>query len=118
MKEKRDDKRKKLTVTTIVRKMKSAGGQAIMEFRSRDLSRGGLFVSTENLDLFDLGEEIEILVDHKGEKYYEGKAEVVRSARIFGEEGEILDCGYGLMFLNPGKDFKEMLLVKLAADKT
>lgn len=118
MNEKRDDERKKIAITTIVRKMKPAGSQAIMEFRSRDLSRGGLFISTENLDLFDLGEEIEILVDHKGEKYYEGKAEVVRSARVFGEEGEILDCGYGLMFLNPGEDFKEMLLAKLAAEKT
>ena len=118
MEEKRDNERKKIAVTTIVRKMKPAGGQAIMEFHSRDLSRGGLFISTENLDIFDLGEEIEILVDHNGEKYYEGKAEVVRSARIFGEEGKILDCGYGLMFLNPGEDFKEMLLAKLAADKT
>ena len=118
MEEKRDNERKKIAVTTIVRKMKPAGGQAIMEFRSRDLSRGGLFISTENLDLFDLGEEIEILVDHDGEKYYEGKAEVVRSARIFGEESEILDCGYGIMFINPGEDFKEMLLAKLAAEKT
>ncbi len=118
MEEKRDDERKKITVTTIVRKMKPAGGQAIMEFRSRDLSRGGLFISTENLDLFDLGEEIEILVDHNGEKFYEGKAQVVRSARVFGEESKILDCGYGLMFINPGEDFKKMLLAKLAAEKT
>lgn len=118
MEEKRDDERKKITVTTIVRKMKPAGGQAIMEFRSRDLSRGGLFISTENLNLFDLGEEIEILVDHNGEKFYEGKAQVVRSARVFGEESEILDCGYGLMFINPGEDFKKMLLAKLAAEKT
>ena len=118
MEEKRDDERKKITVTTIVRKMKPAGGQAIMEFRSRALSRGGLFISTENLDLFDLGEEIEILVDHNGEKFYEGKAQVVRSARVFGEESEILDCGYGLMFINPGEDFKKMLLAKLAAEKT
>ena len=118
MVEKRDNERKKIAVTTIVRKMKPAGGQAIMEFCSRDLSRGGLFISTENLDLFDLGEEIEILVDDEGEKYYEGKAEVVRSARVFGEEGDILECGYGLMFLNPGEDFKEMLLAKLAGDKT
>ncbi|MBA7485467.1 MAG: hypothetical protein GH155_01900 [Spirochaeta sp.] len=118
MEEKRENERKAITVTTIVRKMKPAGGQAIMEFCSRDLSRGGLFISTENLELFDLGEEIDILVDHNGEKYYEGTAEVVRSARVFGEEGEIVDCGYGLMFLNPGEDFKAMLLAQLAADKT
>lgn len=118
MEEKRDNERKKIAVTTIVRKIKPAGGQAIMEFRSRDLSRGGLFISTENLDLFDLGEEIEILVDQKGEKYYEGKAEIVRSARIFGKESEILDCGYGLMFMNPGEDFIEMLLERLAAEKS
>ena len=117
MDEKRVDERKKIAVTTIVRKMKPAGGQTIMEFRSRDLSRSGLFISTENLDLFDLDEEIEILVDHNGEKFYEGKAEVVRSARVFGAESEILDCGYGLMFINPGEDFKEMLLAKLAAEK-
>ncbi len=118
MEEKRDNERKKMAVTTIVRKTKPAGGQAIMEFCSRDLSRGGLFISTEKLNLFDLGEEIEILVDDKGEKYYEGKAKVVRSARVFGEEGEVLDCGYGLMFLNPGEDFKEMLLERLGGVKT
>jgi hypothetical protein len=84
-----------------------------MEFRTRDMSTGGAFISTEDLSIFDLGEEIEILVDDSGARYYEGKARVVRAARVFSEEGSPIESGFGLMFLAPDGDFTSMLARKL-----
>jgi hypothetical protein len=113
MEEKRKSPRKKIAVTTLLRREKPEGGHAVMEFRSSDLSFGGVFISTEDLSILDLGEEIEILVDANREKYYEGRARVVRSARVFSEEGGQVDSGFGLMFLNPNESFQAMLKEKL-----
>ncbi len=105
--ERRKSERKPLLVTTIVRKSPSGGGTGeyeIMEFRTRDMSSGGIFISTEDLSIFELGDEVEILVDDSGERYYEGKARVVRSARVFTDEGNPVESGFGLMFLTPETD--------------
>lgn len=104
---------KRIAVTTVLRSEKPEGGHAIMEFKSGDLSFGGVFISTEDLSILDLGDEFEILVDANKEKYYEGSARVVRSARVFSEEGKQIDSGFGLMFLNPDEAFQAMLSEKL-----
>jgi hypothetical protein len=70
MEERRSGDRKRVMVTTLVRKRKDNDEVEIMEFRSRDLCIGGIFVSTEDLSLFQLGEELEILIDDDGRKYY------------------------------------------------
>ena len=105
--------RKKVDISAIIRKEKADGGYAIMEFRCTDLSLGGVFISTESLDLFTLGDEFELLVDTGGKKYYEGSCRVVRSARVFSEDEVQLDSGFGLMFINPSKDFKTQLEQKM-----
>ena len=115
MKEKRESEREKVAITTVVRKTVPDGRYSIMEFRTLDISLGGIFISTEDLSIFDLGEEIEILVDDKGKKYYDGKARVVRSARILSQSGSQVESGFGLMFLNPEKEFVAMLKNKLGA---
>jgi hypothetical protein len=97
-----------------VRKRKEHDEVEIMEFRSRDLCIGGIFVSTEDLGLFELGEELEILIDDDGHKYYKGRARVVRSARVLSREGELTDSGFGLMFTSPDPDFIEIVQKKLA----
>jgi len=114
MEERRHAERKRVMVTTIVRKRKGREEYEIMEFRSRDLCIGGIFISTEDLSLFDLGEELEILIDDDGRKYYKGKAKVVRSARVLSKEGELTDSGFGLMFTSPDPDFMEIIQKKLA----
>ncbi len=113
MENKRKSDRKKIVVTTVVRKIMPNGDCAIWEFKSKDLSLGGIFICAEDLSLFDLGEDIEILVDYNGNKYYEGKAQAVRSAKVFTGEGEQVESGYGLMFLTPDTEFKDMLTEKL-----
>jgi len=80
-----------------------------MEFRSGNLSLGGIFISTEDLSIFDLGDEVDILVDADQERYYEGKARIVRSVRVFSDEGEQIESGFGVMFLNPDDAFRKML---------
>ena len=111
--DKRRAERKEVALTTLLRKEKPEGGHSVMEFKSGNLSFGGIFVSTEDLSVLDLGEELEILVDADKEKYYEGKARVVRSARVFSNEGTQVDSGFGLMFLDPDESFKTMLEKKL-----
>ncbi len=116
MTEKRKAVRKRLVVKTVIRRPArggSAGDYEIMEFRTKDMSAGGAFISTEDLSVFDLGEEVEILVDDNGERYYEGKARVVRAARVFTEQGSPIESGFGLMFLAPDGDFMGMLVRKL-----
>lgn len=113
MENNRSDERKKIIITTTVRKMLPHEGYEVMEFKSKDLCMGGIFISTEDLSLFDLGEELEILVDDNGEKYYTGKAQIVRSARIVSHKGEIADSGFGLMFTSSDEGFKEMIQKKL-----
>jgi hypothetical protein len=117
MAEKRKAARKPVFVTTIIRKSGPAGATAgdyeIMEFRTQDMSNGGIFISTENLGIFDLGDEVEILVDDDGKRYYEGKARVVRSARVFTGEGNPIESGFGLMFLSPDTEFMGMITRKI-----
>jgi len=113
MDNKRRNQRKTMIVTTVIHKLLPQGGYAIMEFKSKDMSLGGVFISTEDLSLFDLGQELDILVDDGGRKYYEGQAVAVRSARIFTEEGGQVESGYGLMFLSPAAGFKQMLVKRL-----
>ena len=113
MAEKRRQERKPVKISTVVRKGKPEGGLSVMEFYSKDVSLGGIFVCTEDLSVLDLGDDIEILVDAEGTKYYEGRARVVRSARVFSDEGVPMDSGFGLMFLDPEKEFLDILARQL-----
>jgi c-di-GMP-binding flagellar brake protein YcgR len=110
--EKRKTIRKPLIVTTVIRKTTHGGGSGdyeILEFRTHDVSEGGIFISTEDLSLFDLGEELEIMVEDEDERFYEGRARVVRSAKVFTEEGSRIESGFGLMFLFPDRELSGML---------
>jgi hypothetical protein len=116
MAEKRGSVRKHILITMVIRKATQGGKSGdyeIMEFRTRNMSAGGIFISTEDLSVFDLGDEVEILVDDQGNRYFEGKARVVRSARVFTSEGNPIESGFGLMFLSPDSELSEMLARKL-----
>ena len=104
--DKRQSKRKQVIIKAILRKATADGSTILMEFRTQDLSQGGVFVATEDLAVFDLGEEVELLVEVDGKKYYEGKGKVVRSARMLTDEGERIGSGYGIMFVESTDDFR------------
>ncbi|RKX75123.1 MAG: hypothetical protein DRP87_15295 [Spirochaetes bacterium] len=115
--EKRKFKRKEVSLSTYVRKVTPDGNLNLMQFTTKDLSRGGIFITTEDLSLFDIGERVELLLDDSGERYYEGNARVVRGARVFTDEEERTVSGYGLSFFQPDKDFEKMLMRYIESEK-
>ena len=112
-KEKRKSLRKDVSLTSYVRKEMPDGKYVMMQFLSRDISEGGIFICTDDLSLFDLGEELTIMVDRNKEKLYEGKVRTVRSARSFENEGRLTDSGYGMMFLDIPPAFSAMVKMEL-----
>ena len=114
MTERRRFARRRAFITTIVRKNRPQRGQSVMEFISLDLSPGGVFISTGQLRLFDLGEEVQIMVDCGRRQFREGRARVVRSARVFCAAGGQVESGFGLMFVEPGEELRRGLLELLA----
>ena len=89
-----------------------------MQFMSKDLSEGGIFVVTDDLSLFDLSEEVAIIVEKGRSRYYEGSARVVRSARFFGGEGTLTESGFGLMFIEQDDEFKNAVAEEIASLET
>lgn len=109
MEEKRQFTRKNKRFVVFARKTFVDGSTKIIQMMTKDLSMGGLFVQTDDLYLFDLGEDVDILIDDDGQRYYEGSSKIVRSARILTKEDENLTSGYGMMFVSPDDDLQEML---------
>ena len=117
--DKRGSARKPVRLTTYVRKELPAGGYSLMQFVSRDLSEGGIFISTDDLSLFDLGEETSVIVDEERIRLFEGQARVVRSVRTFESAEVITESGFGLMFIGTSPGFSRMVAERLAqADKS
>ena len=110
---KRKSERKPVEITSFIRKTMPDGNQSVMQFISKDLSEGGVFIVTEDLTVFDLNEEIELMVNERGEEYYEGRAKIVRSVRIFSDEDKPVESGYVVMFLDKDERLDEFIMNKL-----
>ena len=54
--EKRQSERRAAVITTVLRKVNADGSMVLMEFKTQDLSLGGIFIAAEDLSVFDLGE--------------------------------------------------------------
>ena len=119
MDEGRAGNRSRVTIVSYVRRTMPDGKSSIMEFRSVDLSPTGVFLSTEDFGVLDLSEEVELMVAAGGEaeatRYYEGRARVVRSARVFSDADTLTESGYGLMFLDADQEFMAAIEKQLAA---
>ena len=87
-----------------------------MQFSTKDLSQGGVFITSKDLSVLEVGEDCEVLLEEKREKLYQTQAKVVRGARVFTDEGEQTISGYGLMFFNPEEDFLDMLQEQLSGE--
>ena len=75
---KRKSDRKRVVLTSYIRKEMSDGNSMLMQFLSKDLSTSGIFIISENLSIFDLGDEVTLIADKDKVQYYEGRAKVVR----------------------------------------
>lgn len=111
---KRSNTRKTVHLTTYVRKELPGGGHSLTQFVSRDLSEGGIFIGTDDLSLFDVGEEISVIVEQEKVHLFEGKARVVRSTRIFGTVDGLTGSGFGLRFIGGDAGFSEMVKSRLS----
>lgn len=109
MVEKRKHQRISCRLKTVIRKRLADHNTVVMEFISANLSLGGIFISSEDLSLFDLGEEISVLIEDEKDRFYEGRARVVRSARVFTEDKRLTESGYGLMFIDLNPEFTAMI---------
>lgn len=69
------------------------------------LSVGGAFISSEDLSVFDLEEEFAIVIEDAEDRFYEGRARVVRSSRVFSPEHKLTQSGYGLMFIDAPPEY-------------
>ncbi len=107
--ESRKKERRSISIISFIRKPLPGGGYTLMQFLSKNLSIGGIFVITEDLSIFDMDDELEILLDDDGNKFYEGKAKVVRSARVFSDENQLTESGFGLLFLDSTPELSAML---------
>jgi hypothetical protein len=113
--DKRKAERVTAMITSYVRRNMPDGGYALMQFVSKDLSEGGIFIVTDDLTILDLSEDISLIVEKDKSRYFEGPARVVRSARIFESGGGITESGFGLMFLETDAHFREMIANEVAA---
>ena len=118
MDERRSSDRARVTIVSFVRRTMPDGKSSVMEFRSVDLSPTGVFLSTEDLGVMDLDEEVELMVaagaDAEAARFYEGRARVVRSARVFSDTDTLTESGYGLMFLEADQEFMTAIEKQLA----
>lgn len=103
--EKRQHQRKPVSLTTYIRQTMPDGKNRLRQFESRDLSSGGVFITTEDLSLYDIGEDLEIIVTRDGQDYYMGGARVVRSAKQYESGDDGSDSGFGLCFVEPDDAF-------------
>ena len=100
-------------MTTYLRKTMADGKTVLMEFRSLGLSPRGMFISTEDLGLLDLDEEVELLVDAPGGPMGTARGRVVRSARVLGAGQPLPASGFGLLFVEADARFRAALATKL-----
>lgn len=82
-----------------VRKTLVNGSTVLLEFRARELSARGAFVASDDLDLLDLDEEVEVLAGTAAGPFAAAPARVTWSQRSFAGGGGLTASGYGLEFL-------------------
>jgi hypothetical protein len=80
-----------------------------LEFLSESLSCGGVFILSEDLSLFDLGEDVRVKIEDEEDCFYDGRARVVRSARYFAEDEKIDRSGFGMMFIDPPPQYMTII---------
>jgi c-di-GMP-binding flagellar brake protein YcgR len=105
MVERRKHRRLSCRMKTVVTKTLPDRRTMVMEFELNSLSAGGVFIAAEDLSLFDLGEDLAVVIEDAEDRFYEGRARVVRSARVFSPEKKLTQSGYGLMFIDAPPEY-------------
>jgi hypothetical protein len=98
--ERRRTFRNNLDCKAIVQKIFPEGNRKFEEFEIRDISSGGLYLYTDSSVDFNLGDEIDLMVQLGKSRYYNGKGRVVHSQAIFNDQSIIMESGIGIRFLS------------------
>lgn len=88
------------------------GGFRILEFQVMDLSLNGVFLMSEDLNLFEIGDELELDIRLKGKIYPVALAEVVRKEDGFDDNDIPRQMGYGVRLVIKDRTFRELLQEK------
>lgn len=97
--ERRKTGRKKLKLNVIVKYPTRKGGYREMIFNSLNISMGGVFILVDDLNLFKVGDKIELEIEKKGKRYDIGKAKIVRLQKETNRKGIVVEQGIGIQFL-------------------
>jgi hypothetical protein len=105
MNEKRKHRRLACRMKAVVTRTLPDRKTVVNEFGVSSLSSGGVFIMAEDLSLFDLNEEIHVIVEDGEDRFYDGRARVMRSARVFAGDKKLTMSGFGLMFIDVLPDY-------------
>lgn len=97
--ERRKVGRKKLKLNVILKYPTRKGGYREMFFHSLNISMGGVFIIVDDLNLFRVGDKIELEIEKKGKRYDIGKARIVRLQKELDRKGVVVEQGIGIQFL-------------------
>ena len=109
MVERRKHRRLSCRMKTVVTRTLPDGKTVVMEFSLNSLSAGGAFISSEDLSLFDLDEEVALVIEDAEDRFYDGRARVVRSSRVFSPEHKLAESGFGLMFTDAPPEYLDLI---------
>ena len=93
-------------MTVYLRKTMVDGSTLLLEFRGRDLSTAGVSIAADDLTLFDLDEEVEVLLGTAAGPFATVPARVVRSVRSFAAGRGLTASGFGLEFFDADARFR------------
>ena len=92
-----------------LRKTQVDGSTLLLEFRGRELSTAGVFIAADDLALFDLDEEVEVLLGTVAGPFATARARAVRSVRSFAASRGLTASGFGLEFLDADARFRDAI---------
>jgi hypothetical protein len=108
--EKRMYRRKNKKIDACIIRSLPDGQTKKIYLKTHDISLGGVFLSSENLRLFDVEESVHVVLTDADRTVFEGEAKIVWAEALYDSQGSVLKSGYGLKFLNMSdnaiKDFR------------
>jgi hypothetical protein len=105
--------RKQISLPVLIKRKLPSGAYKEMEFKSHDISRGGMLIMVDDISLFSIGDEIELTIKYYDKVYEVGTASVVRLQKKYSSKGILVETGIGVRFTST--DSKHLYRIKRIA---
>jgi hypothetical protein len=102
--------RKQISLPVLIKLRLPSGAYKEMEFKSHDISRGGMLIMVDDISLFAIGDERECTIRYYDKVYEVGTASVVRLQKKYSSKGTIVETGIGVRFTSA--DSKHLYRIK------